>query len=253
MAKEIISFVFPVILGAYITVKSYDVAAIFILMFSLLRLILSLKIKNKNIQREKVKLKEFVKLLKNDVILKKLYIIEFFKGINRHGVMKLVVSLLIIYNTNNELELGGITSLFSLLTIISMYLFGKYYNKTKKKTVLLFSSVIMLTSFALILYKINMVTIIFYNITYYVFMNIILKITDVSLFDYSNKELYKDKFNTEYFIFRELSLNLGRILGYIALLVFVGLTGNLSNLKILFTFIIISIVIVINLNRKLKI
>ena len=98
-----------------------------------------------------------------------------------------------------------------------------------------------------------MITVVFYNIAYYVFMNIILKITEVNLFDYSNKKSFKDDYNTEYFIFRELFLNTGRTLGYVLLLLFVGITQNLTHLNILFVFIIISIIIVVFMNDKLEI
>lgn len=250
---EIISLIVPIILGTYITLSSFQITAILIFIFYILKFILSFKIKNINIQKEKVNLKEFIIILKQDITLKRIYIIEFFKGINRYGVMSLIVSLLIIYQTNNEMELGAWTSLFSLLTIITMYLFGKYYNKNQKKKLLLVSLIMMLISFLLILYKINMLTIIIYNIAYYVFMNIVLKITEVNLYNYSNIEPYKSKFNTEYFIFRELFLNIGRILGYTALLVFVGITHNLSYMNILFVFIIISVIIVVNISNKLKI
>lgn len=252
VATEIISLIIPILLGAYITVTSYEISAILIFIFSILKLILSFKIKNKNVQTKKVNLKGFVNILKQDVTLKKLYTIEFFKGINRYGVMSLVVSLLIIYQTSNELELGSWTSLFSLFTIIAMYLFGKYYNKTKKRKLLLTSLIAMLISFCFILCNINMLTIILYNIAYYVFMNIILKITEVNLFDYSNKEPFKYQFNTEYFIFRELFLNIGRVLGYIVLLLFVGITQNLSYLNVLFIFIIVSIIIVIYISNRLE-
>lgn len=253
VATEIISLVVPILLGAYISYKSYQIAAILIFIFSIIKLILSFKIQNKNIQTSKVNLKGFYSILKKDKILKKLYAIEFFKGINRYGVMSLVVSLLIIYNTNNELEVGSLTSLFSLFTIITMYLFAKYYKPIHKRKLLFFSLGILTTSFILILNKINITTIILYNIAYYIFMNMILKITEVDLFDYSNIDLYKDKYNTEYFVFRELLLNIGRILGYILLLLFVGITYNLLYLNIIFIIIIISIIAVIILSNKLEI
>lgn len=253
VATELISLIMPIVLGAYITFTSYEVVAILILIFSIFKLILSFWIKNKNIQNSKVDLQDFYKILKNDVTLKRLYLIEFLKGINRYGVMSLVVSLLIIYQTNNELELGSWTSLFSLFTIIAMFLFGKYYKKNQKKKILMYSMVAILISFASILYEINIETVIIYNIVYYVFMNIILKITEVNLFDYSNKEPFKTKFNTEYFIFRELFLNIGRVLGYIILLLLVGITQNLSYLNVLFILIEISIIVVIYLSSKLEI
>lgn len=252
VATEVISLTIPIVIGAYITIQSYQVAAVLILVFSILKLLLSFKIKNINMQEQKVNLREFYKVLRQNTTLKKLYIIEFFKGINRYGVMSLVVSLLIIYQTNNELELGSWTALFSLFTIIAMYLFGKYYNKDRKKKLLAISTIAMLISFGCILYKINMVSVILYNIVYYVFMNIILKITEVDLFDYSNQEPYKEQFNTEYFIFREIFLNTGRILGYLVLLVCVGITQEISYLNLLFIFIIISILIVSNVSGKLR-
>lgn len=253
VATELISLIVPILLGAYITISSYEVVAILILIFSILKLILSFKIENKNTQNSKVNLKDFYEILKKDVTLRNLYLIEFLKGINRYGVMSLVVSLLIIYQTNNELELGSWTSLFSSFTIVSMYLFGKYYKKNQKRKVLMCSMIVILISFATILYKINMVTVIIYNIVYYVFMNIILKITEVNLFDYSDKEPFKTKFNTEYFIFRELFLNIGRIIGYMVLLLFVGITQSLSYLNVLFIFISISIIMVIYISSNLKI
>lgn len=253
VATEIIGLVVPILLGAYISVKSYQIAAIVILIFSFLKFIVSFKIKNINVQKEKVDLKKYYNILKQDNNLKKLYFIEFFKGINRYGVMSLVVSLLIIYQTNNEFEIGGWTSVFSLFTIISMYLFGKFYKKTQKNKLLFISMFAILISSCLILYKTNMITVITYNISYYVFMNIILKITEVNLFDYSNKEPFKTQFNTEYFTFRELFLNIGRTLSYIILLIFVGLTQNILFLNVIFVFIIISIIMVSILSKKLKI
>lgn len=250
---EIVSLLVPILLGAYITVQSYTTAAILIFIFSILKLIVSFKIENKNIQTKKFNIKAFYHILKKDNTLKKLYAIEFFKGINRNGVMSLVVSLLIIYYANSEFELGGWTSLFSLLSIIAMYLFGKFYKKSKKKQLLIISLIAILASSCCILYKINMITIIIYNIAYYVFMNIILKITEVNLFDYSNKEPFKSEFNTEYFVFRELFLDTGRVLGYSILLIFVGITQNLAYLNIVFVCIVISIIMVIYISSKLEI
>lgn len=251
-ATEIISLIVPIFLGAYITFESYQVAAILIFVFSILKLLLSFKIKNSNIQNSKVNLKEFYKIFRKDSTLKKLYAIEFFKGINRYGVMSLVVSLLIIYQSINELELGSWTSLFSLFTIISMFLFGRFYKNSHKKKLMSYSLIAILISFTLVFYKINLITVILYDISYYIFMNIILKITEVNLFDYSNKEPFKTEFNTEYFTFRELFLNIGRILGYVALLFLVGLTQNLANLNIIFILIVCSVICTIYLSLKVN-
>lgn len=220
-ATEMIGLLVPILLGAYITASSYDVAAILILVFSILRLLLSFLMENKNVQEAKMNLSELWKILKEDAILKKLYGIEFLKGITRYGVMGLLVSLLIIDQTQNDFELGGWTSLFSLFTIIAMYLFGKYYKQSQKRKILCCTAIAVLLGFAGILFRMNKLTIILYNLVYYIFMNILLNITEVNLFDYSNKEPFAQKLNTEYFIFRELFLNIGRILRLCSI-VFIG-------------------------------
>ena len=85
----------------------------FILIFSIFKLGLSFFIENKNIQNNKVDIKNFYKILKKDKNLKKIYLVEFLKGINRYGVMSLVVSLLIIYNTTE--------------TALCQYLFATFF------------------------------------------------------------------------------------------------------------------------------
>lgn len=245
---EAVSIVIPILLGAYITFKSYEVAAILILVFSIIKIGLSFLIKNKNIQKDSIDLKGYIKTIEKDDKIKKLYFIEFLKGISRYGVMQLVVSLLIIYELNTELELGALTSLFSIMTIISMALFARYYNKNNENILLNACAITILISFCLMIYSINIVTIIIYNIVYYTFINILINITEKRLFNYSNIELYKDKYNTEYFLIREVYLNIGRILGY-SVLLFVGITHNMNILKLLLLFITVSLLGVVYMSK----
>lgn len=250
-SMEFVSIIVPIVLGAYITFKSYEIAAILILVFSIMRIILTFCIKNKNMQEDSIDLKGFIKTIKKDNKIHKLYFIEFLKGISRYGVMQLVVSLLIIYELNTELELGALTSLFSIMTIISMLLFAKYYNKNNENTVLNICAITILISFCLMLYSINITTIIIYNIVYYTFINILLNITEKRLYNHSNVEPYKDKYNTEYFLIRELYLNTGREIGYIILL-FVGITHNMNILKLLLLFITISLFAIVYMSKKIN-
>lgn len=82
---EMTGLIVPILLGAYITFSSYEVAAILIFVFAFLKLILSFFIENKNIQSSRINLKDFWKIIKKDLILKKIYFIEFLKGITRYG------------------------------------------------------------------------------------------------------------------------------------------------------------------------
>lgn len=252
VATESVSLIVPILLGAYITAYSYEVTAGLILVFAILKLILSFFIQNKNVQTSQINLRKMWQIFVKDENLKKLYLVEFLKGFNRYGVMSLVVSLLMIYQTENDLELGSWTSLFSLFTIISMYLFGKYYHEAQKRKMLEVSAIVTIASFIYIAFSVNLVSVVAYNIAYAVFMNIILNITEKDLFDYANREPFAKELNTEYFVLRELFLNIGRIVGYSILLVAVGITQNLEMLSILFFIIMISVLFTILMSWQMK-
>lgn len=250
-AEQIIGIVIPTFLGAYITFNSYEMAAMLILIFSLLRLGLSFFIQNKNIQEDGLHLREFISMIKRDQKIRKLYQIEFFKGITIYGVMELVVSLLIIYELKNDLELGAWTSIFAILTVISMFWFAKYYKENRENKILKVSFLFILISFVCMICSINIYTIVLYNIVYYIFVNILLNITETRLFNYSSEGVYKDKFNTEYFIFREVHLNMARVLGFFVLWI-VGITQNMSWLKILLLFITVALICIIKMSKDLN-
>jgi len=104
-----------------------------------------------------------------------------------------------------------------------MTLFGKYYTKNKTNTILNISMLTVIISFIFILISLNKTTVIIYNFIYYIFIQLIYTITDIRLYNYSNKPPFDKMLNTEYFIFRELSLNTGRVVGYAILLLIIEL------------------------------
>lgn len=250
--EEIIGVVVPFVLGIYITLTSYQIAGISILLFTLLKVIIISLIKNKSIENRKTNFKKFwleVNKHKEYPILK-IYIIEFLKGITRYGVLSSVITLLIIYEVKTDLNLGIWSSIFSACAVITMMIFGKYYTKQRKNQALIICSINIIMGFILIFISINKMTIIIYNLIYYIFINILLAITEVTLFDYSNKEPFDKELNTEYFIFREVFLNTGRILGY-SLLLLVGISHDMEYLKLLFLIITIALFAIIIMSIKL--
>lgn len=250
---EITKVIIPIVLGAYITFTSYQIAAVLILIFAIIKFIISFFIENKNVTNERVNLKLFREEVKKhpQYPIKKLYAIEFFKGITVHGVLSIIVSLLIIYEFNTELNLGIWKSIFSICMIISMSLFAKHYNKNKPNKLLNICFITVIISFICMFVSINKVTIILYNFIYCIFIEMLLAITEIRLFDYSNKPPFDEKLNTEYFIFREIILNIGRILGY-SILLFIGLTHNMEYLKILFLCVTIALCIIIIMSKQLS-
>ncbi len=243
----------PIFLGAYITITSYQIAAILVLVFSIIRLINSCFMRNVNIVKEKMDLKKFIRAVKNkkQYPIKDIFIIEFLKGVTVNGVLEKIIALLIIYEVQTELNLGIWSSIFSICMIFAMMIFAKKYNKYKSKNLLTICSFSIITSFFLLLMSINLTTIIIYNIVYYVFIKIMYSITEINLFDYSNRQPFGKELNVEYFIFREIFLNIGRMLGY-AILLIIGFTHNLEYLKIFFLCMTIALIIIIRISKKIN-
>ncbi len=250
---SIVSIIAPLIIGRYITETSYTTAAVPIIVITILELLISFFLKSKNRTTEKLALRSFFKNFLKDKTLWRLYIIEFLKGFNRNGVMSLIASLIIIKALSNDTAIGDWSSVFAALSTIAMLAFAKYYKKSHQTIVVSMFTLIILVSTILVLISPNFMSIVFYNIAYDVFLFVIDRIANANLFDYSNNGIYKNRYNTEYFTFRELFLNAGRILGY-STLMFLALLGVVSAaINTMFIVVIISIIIMSGLIIRTKI
>ena len=239
----IVSIIAPLIIGRYITETSYTATAMPIIVVTILELLVSFFLKSKNKTTEKLNLRSFFNKFKKDKTLWKLYVIEFLKGFNRNGVMSLIASLVIIRALPNDTAIGDWSSVFAALSAVAMLIFAKFYKKSHQTIVVSIFTLIILASTILVLISPNFISIVFYNIAYDVFLFVIDRISNANLFDYSNSGIYKNRYNTEYFTFRELFLNAGRILGYLTLML-LALFGVVSTaINTMFIVVIISIII----------
>ncbi len=249
----IVSIIAPMIIGRYITDIGYSTAALPIIILTIIELLISFFLKSKNSTTQKLNLKKFVTLHKNDKTLRKLYAIEFLKGINRNGVMSLVASLIIIKALPNDTAIGDWSAAFAALSVLAMFLFAKFYKTKNQAPTIILSTLVITLSTVLILVSPSFITIVLYNISFEVFLLIVDRVSNLNLFNYSTKKQYKQKYNTEYFTIREIFLNSGRVLGYLSLLIlaFSGIASE--SLNILFIIIIISIIVMSALIIRTKI
>lgn len=249
----IVSIIAPLIIGRYITETSYTATAVPIIVITIMELLISFFLKSKNRTTKKLALKSFFKIFSKDKTLWRLYAIEFFKGVNRHGVMGLVASLIIIRALPNDTAIGDWSAIFAALGVVAMLIFGEYYKRKFQTATIVTSTILIGISTILIMISPTFISIVAYNIACEVFLHLIEKISSANLFDYSNSGIYKNHYNTEYFTFRELFLNAGRILGYLILML-LALFGVVSTaINTTFIVVIISIIIMSGLIIRTKI
>lgn len=251
IVSSIIGVLCPILLGSIITVTNYELTAIIILFISLIQIILSfLLTSDKEINLPKFNLKNTWKKLKDNEQIRKMSIVEFFIGMNvSDGALEILMTILIFNSFKTNFNLGIITSITTILSMIFVYLYGKIYKNKEDKKVILISSIIPVLSVLLLLIWRNNITIIIYNICYVIFTSLLTLTREIRLFNISDSYIVDNNNQSEFFAIREGILNCGRIVGYLMLL-FAGISGSLLVLNIVMVILTLSILVMgINIRK----
>lgn len=251
--------IIPVLLGSIISIKSFQVTAIIILILSFIQIFLSFKLelKRKKISNKNNKLNLIKELnnIKNNKKLQRFYMMKFFKGMAYEGALDTAVTLLIIISFNSDFSLGIITSLVSLLAMISSYIYKKINNQKKVKSLIIVSCIIIFISSIILIFKTSQYTIVSYNLIFTFFLQFITVSEEVQTLKFTNSDLINDLNRVETYVLLEMFLNAGRIISYILLFI-VGIYNKIYLLEILIIFLVLSIsaeaVNLLKFNNKIR-
>lgn len=202
----------------------------------MIQIIASLKITNdvkfKNEKIEKYSISNFIKSLDKE---SKAKIKTFVKSVLAFGVVESSTGTLVVIITimtfKTSFNLGVLTSIFYLCSMVSLYLYKKYYTQKNSKFVLYSCALLILISVIGLIFDINKTTLIIYNFLYtitIVILNVIYSTKKGNLVKECNIENWK----IEYLTFVEIYLAIGRVLGYLLMLI-AGLLNNLIIFKVL--------------------
>lgn len=239
--KYLISVFVPFLLGSLISVTNYQLAALVILIFSVIQILASFYLKKLPKSDRVYDLLGFLKKILKNKQGKKLLFIEYLNGLLfSEGVLGTVITILIMLSFKSEFHLGVINSLAALFSLCVIYFYTKKYKGKDDKNIIYISGIIIFISMLFLLINVSGATIFFYNVIFSVFGTGILAFAyGLRLFNEAKKRtLNKEK--VEYWSLREVVLNLGRITGYLLLLI-VGMIGldYLNYLLIFLSFIVL--------------
>ena len=245
IVSSIIGVLCPILLGSIITVTNYVLTAIIILFISFIQIVLSFILtKEKNENMSKFDLKSTWLKLKDNKQIRKMSIVEFFIGMNvSDGALQVLMTILIFNSFKTNLNLGIITSITTVLSIVFIKLYGKIYKNKDDKNIIIISSIIPVLAVIILLIWQNDITIILYNICYVIFTALVALIRDIRLYNLSDSYIVDKNNQCEFFAIREAILNCGRVIGYILLLI-AGLSGSQLILNIVMVLLTLSILIV---------
>ena len=156
---------------------------------------------------------------------------NFFFGI-RNGILMFLINLLIFIVVQNELSIGKTTLIGAFISIVSFQIIEKIMKPDKRKIFLTTGTIMMLLAVTPILLKINFINIIIFiiiNSFFTPFFNVPFHSASYNIIDKSGHPSER----IEYIIFREIALNLGRILGILLFIYIASGVKEISELKIL--------------------
>lgn len=253
IVSSIIGVLSPILLGSLITVTNYELTALIILFISIIQIMLSFILSTeKENNLPSFNLKNAWNKLKTNKQVRRMTLVEFFIGMNASdGALEILITILIFNSFKTNMNLGIITSITTILSMLFVHLYGKIYKKRDDKNIIIISSVIPVMSVLILLLWRNNISIIIYNICYVIFTTILTLTREIRLFNLSDSDIIDKNNQSEFFALREGILNLGRIIGYIFLLI-AGISRNIIVLNIVMVILTLSILIM-GLNiRKLE-
>lgn len=251
---SVVGILFPIIFGSIITITNYILTAVIVLFISLIQIILSFFITdNHNGDLEEYNLKKaWLELKKNKQVINCLAG-EFLIGMNIcNGALETVMVILILNSFKTNINLGIITSIATLLSILVVKIYGLIYNKRDDKKVIIISSIIPVISLIIFLILKTNTTVIIYKFSYVIFAEILSLVRKIKIFNLSNSKIVNKSNQCEFNAIREVTLNVGRVTGY-TLLLLAGLTQSAVVLNIVTIILTLSLLVMsINLTKVKK-
>lgn len=240
MISKTTKIIFPIIFGVSIEITSFPYIAKIILILSFIQFSFSLLIQDKDkISNKKYDLKEYIKYIKNNKKFNIAYKINVYDGIVCY-LLETLITILIVMTFKTSLSLGILTTVFSALSILSVYVFQLKFKSNKK--VLLLCCIAMVISVIALLLKIDRTTVIVYNLCSSVFLVILSNTAETKNYSIVNedKKVMED-YLVEHQVLAQTYLNISRIISYILLFI-ASLFNNILFFKIMLIFATLGIV-----------
>lgn len=242
IVSSTIGIICPILLGTIITATNYELTAVIVLFISIIQIILSFMLTpDKENELPKFNLKNTWNNLKDNNQIRKTSLVEFLIGMNvSDGALEILMTILIFDSFKTNMNLGIITSITTILSMIFVHIYGKVYKNKDDKIIITISSILPVISVLVLLMWKNNITIIIYNVCYVIFTSLLTLTREIRLFNLADSYIVDKNNQTEFFAIREGILNCGRIFGYLMLL-FAGLSGNQFILNIVMVLLTLSI------------
>lgn len=224
--------IMPLVLGTSIELLSFSKVSTYVLIIAVIEVILCFFIKIKGKNSEPFCLGAFLKSLKNHKNisrLKTLYKSSILYGILL-DIIPTMITILIVITFKTNFHLGLLNTILAICSMITLFIYRKFSNSKRIKTILILGGLISLASVISLILNIGKIELIIYNFISNSFIVILEVIFNTERFNHLDNGI-EEKYIIENQVFLTMIMQIGRIVGYVILLI-ASLLNNIIYFKI---------------------
>ncbi len=227
----IVNIVAPIALGSIIEAGSFVTTAIYAFVVCLILFFATFLLVSRKEEGDKLNFKGLIEDVKNSKKGKaflECYLMTFVNGLRTSTAT--LITILIVLTFNSNMSLGSLSSIMSVVAILVTFFFMKKYNSKKVKIVFL-CAFLCFIGIVGVLFSISKPTIILFNVLFTIAMIVPDNINSqkrMGLIRITGKL----KYALEHNVLAEVSLNIGRVISYVILLI-ASFSNSLNVYKVL--------------------
>lgn len=222
--SHIMKVFLPLIIGIFISMSSYSMMVWLVIPFSLISYLVSFTIHTRPSSCEGLQIRRYFRQCTKDTFTRRLLTAEFIRGMSIDR-MSYIITMLIVFVMHTDVALGGVKSVTSLVTIFVSALIGRYLVIKAFPRILTICCSFMIVSTLLFLGLQTAAMLVVYTLVYSVAERVFSQLLEMNVTNGSNYNSLNRGNKIEYFLVREVFLNLGR-LSHLVLLLILGLCGG---------------------------
>lgn len=247
--ENITAILTPMFSGFIIEKFSYNILFIILGVETILIIAISMKIKDFTVQDNKMNIKEFWKIAKEEKLLKDIYKCMFFRRISAQGAMTELLPIVLFLRLGTEMSFGNYNTLFAAISIISLQILKIINNKKINKKFYPYMAVVIFISSLFVVFNASFVTL----LIYYILMNsfgTIIESESCSAVYASIKVDELEKYRKEHMLIFNIYMFIGQVISYSLVYVLYNYFYNVNILSITISILMFFLIIATIYLRK---
>lgn len=163
----------PIFSGFIIDKFSYNMLFVLLSLEAIIIIIISFNIKDFTVNDKKLEIKKFLNLIKDKKQIKDIYKCMFYRRISTQGAITDLLPIILFLRVGTELNVGTYSSLFAVLSIISLQILKLFNKKNIQKQFYPYLAIVIFLSSVLLVYNSSFVTLLIYYILINTFGSVI--------------------------------------------------------------------------------